>query len=111
MKKIRVAVNGYGTIGKHIVAAVLFRNDMDLTDVADVASERRIKNSIQTGHSIFASSNRALLDLRAAGVRGAGCPDDLPRQVDPVADATVSLAKTDHSHGLMKEFIGEIPNA
>lgn len=111
MKKIRVAVNGYGTIGTHIVAVVLFRHDKDLIDVADVASDWRIKNSIQKGYSIFASSDRALLDLRAAGIRGAGCLDDLPRQVDPVADATVSLAKTDHSLGLMKEFTGGRPHA
>lgn len=36
--KIRVAVNGYGVIGKRVADAVALQSDMDLAGVVDVAT-------------------------------------------------------------------------
>ena len=38
LAKIRVAVNGYGVIGKRVAAAVRVQDDMALVGVADIAS-------------------------------------------------------------------------
>lgn len=39
MTKIRVAVNGYGVIGKRVADAVRAMPDMELVGVADVATD------------------------------------------------------------------------
>ena len=38
---VRVAVNGYGVIGKRAAAAVAAQDDMTLAGVADVATDSR----------------------------------------------------------------------
>ena len=43
MRKIRVAVNGYGVIGKRIADAVALQDDMELVGIADVVTDWRIK--------------------------------------------------------------------
>ena len=40
-KKIRVAVNGYGVIGKRVAAAVALQEDMSLAGVSDVVTDWR----------------------------------------------------------------------
>lgn len=41
--KVRVAVNGYGVIGKRIADAVMAQEDMELVGIADVVSDWRVK--------------------------------------------------------------------
>jgi glyceraldehyde-3-phosphate dehydrogenase (NAD(P)) len=40
---VRVAVNGYGVIGKRVADAVRMQPDMELVGVSDVVSDYRIK--------------------------------------------------------------------
>lgn len=87
-QKVRVAVNGYGVIGKRIADAVAAQEDMELVGVADVVSDWRIKVAVEKGYPIFASTPGAVEPMRAAGIRLAGDLDDLLGQVDVVADAT-----------------------
>jgi glyceraldehyde-3-phosphate dehydrogenase (NAD(P)) len=42
-RRIRVAVNGYGVIGKRIADAVAAQEDIELVGVADVVSDYRVK--------------------------------------------------------------------
>jgi glyceraldehyde-3-phosphate dehydrogenase (NAD(P)) len=41
--QVRVAVNGYGVIGKRVADAVSLQDDMRLVGVADVVSDYRMK--------------------------------------------------------------------
>ena len=41
--KVRVAVNGYGVIGKRVADAILVQGDMTLTGVADVSTDWRTR--------------------------------------------------------------------
>jgi glyceraldehyde-3-phosphate dehydrogenase (NAD(P)) len=41
--KIRVAVNGYGVIGKRVAAAVALQEDMSLAGVSDVVTDWRAR--------------------------------------------------------------------
>jgi glyceraldehyde-3-phosphate dehydrogenase/erythrose-4-phosphate dehydrogenase len=43
MNKTRVAVNGYGVIGKRIADAVRLQDDLELVGVADVVSNYRLQ--------------------------------------------------------------------
>src|SRR5574341_600333 len=87
-KKVRVAVNGYGVIGKRIADAIVVQDDMELVGVADVVSDWRIKVAVEKGYPVFASTAEAAEGMRAAGIDVAGVLDDLISQVDIIADAT-----------------------
>ena len=86
MAAIRVAVNGYGVIGKRVADAVALQDDMELVGVADVASDYRIRIAVERGHAVFASDPTAHDEMQAAGIPVAGTLDDLLGQVDIVAD-------------------------
>ena len=86
--KVRVAVNGYGVIGKRIADAVAVQDDMELVGVADVVSDWRIKVAVEKGYPVYASTPQAADQMRAAGIPVAGNLDDLIGKIDVVADAT-----------------------
>lgn len=87
-RKVRVAVNGYGVIGKRIADAVVIQDDMELMGVADVASDWRIKVAVEKDYPVFGSTAEAAKEMKAAGIPVAGAFDDLLNRVDIVADAT-----------------------
>jgi glyceraldehyde-3-phosphate dehydrogenase (NAD(P)) len=85
---VRVAVNGYGVIGKRVADAVAAQDDMELVGVGDVSSDYRILMAVEKGYPVFASSGGATDTMRAAGVPVAGRLDDLLRGADVVVDCT-----------------------
>lgn len=52
--KIRVAVNGYGVIGKRVADAVACQDDLVLAGVADVGAEWRIRVVGHKGDALYA---------------------------------------------------------
>ena len=86
--KVRVAVNGYGVIGKRVADAVALQPDMELVGVADVVSDYRIRVAVERGYPVFASTPEARAEMEAAGVPVAGGLDDLVARADVVADCT-----------------------
>jgi len=84
--KVRVAVNGYGVIGKRVADAVALQNDMELVGVADVASDYRIRVAVERGHAVYAADSAVREEMDAAGIPVAGTLDDLLVEVDVVAD-------------------------
>lgn len=88
VKKIRVAVNGYGVIGKRLADAVVAQDDMELVGIADIVSNWHIKVAVQKGYAIYSSTAQSSEGMRAAGIPVAGGLDDLLRHTDVVLDAT-----------------------
>lgn len=86
--KVRVAVNGYGVIGKRIADAVAVQDDMELVGVADVVSDWRIKVAVEKGYPVYASTPPAAESMRAAGIPVVGDLEELLGRIDVVADAT-----------------------
>lgn len=84
--KTRVAVNGFGVIGKRVADAVKLQEDMELVGVSDIVSDYRVKVAMARGYSIYSSLQEKRAEMEAAGLRVAGTLDDLLRQVDVVAD-------------------------
>lgn len=87
-EKIRVAVNGYGIIGKRVADAVQLQPDMELVGVADVVSDYRVQTGAVLGLPIYASLPEKAADMEAAGIPIAGTLDDLLANVDVVVDCT-----------------------
>ena len=84
----RVAVNGYGVIGKRVADAVAAMPDMELVGVADVASDWRIQTAIARGLDVYAATEQATGPMRDAGIAPAGDLVDLLGKVDAVVDTT-----------------------
>ena len=86
--KIRVAVNGYGVIGKRVAAAVVLQEDMLLAGVSDVVTDWRAQMAIRNGFRLFAATGEHANGMRAVGLKVAGTLDDLLGQADVVVDCT-----------------------
>lgn len=87
MTKTRVAVNGYGVIGKRVADAVLLQSDMELIGVADIITDWRIRPAAGR-FPLFASTSEARDAMGQAGLTISGDLDDLLAQADVVVDAT-----------------------
>lgn len=85
---IRVAVNGYGVIGKRVADAVALQDDMQLVGVADVVSDYRIRVAVERGYAVYAAAAERTGDMEAAGVPIAGSLDELLSRTDVVVDCT-----------------------
>lgn len=87
-KNVRVAVNGYGIIGKRVADAVRLQPDMELVGVGDVVSDYRVKAAVILGLPIYASLPEKADEMQAAGIPVLGTLDDLLAQVDVIVDCT-----------------------
>lgn len=87
-ERVRVAVNGYGVIGKRIADAVARQEDMVLAGVADVAADWRIAVARQKGYPVYAGTPDAARHMADAGLEPAGALDDLLEIADVVVDCT-----------------------
>lgn len=88
MPQVRVAVNGYGVIGKRVADAVALQDDMRLAGVADIVADYRIRLAAERGYAIYAATPDRFEEMRRAAIPVAGGLDDLLRQSDVVVDCT-----------------------
>lgn len=87
-RRIRVALNGYGVIGKRVADAVARQDDMELTGIAGIEADWRMQMGIRKGYRLFASMKERLSNMRKAGLEVSGILDDLLRDADIVVDCT-----------------------
>jgi glyceraldehyde-3-phosphate dehydrogenase (NAD(P)) len=87
-KKINVAVNGYGVIGKRVAEAVALQGDMNLAGIADIATDWRMRIVTRNGFRLYGATQEIAESMKTAGLEVAGRLQDLLRQVDVVVDCT-----------------------
>jgi glyceraldehyde-3-phosphate dehydrogenase (NAD(P)) len=85
---VRVAVVGYGVIGKRVADAVALQSDMQLAGVADVATDWRLRVAAALGLPIFAGDAASVASMRAAGLPVVDALESLLQQTDVVVDCT-----------------------
>jgi glyceraldehyde-3-phosphate dehydrogenase (NAD(P)) len=86
--RIKVAVNGYGVIGKRVADAVASQDDMALVGVADIEADWRMRVAERKGFAVFASLEDRARAMREAGIKVAGHLDDLLGKAEIVVDCT-----------------------
>ena len=86
--QIRVAVNGYGVIGKRVADAVAAQGDMALAGVCDVDSDWRPGMATRKGFRLFGAASENAEAMRKARLEVAGTLDDLLGEADVVVDYT-----------------------
>lgn len=85
---VRVAVNGFGVIGKRVADAVVQQDDMTLVGIADVGWDYRMRVAMERGFPIFAALSTARGDMEAAGIPVVSTLDELLERADIVIDCT-----------------------
>jgi glyceraldehyde-3-phosphate dehydrogenase (NAD(P)) len=109
-KKILVAVNGYGVIGKRVADAVSRQDDMRLVGVSDVVTDWRPRVALGRGIPLFGAEPEHADGMRKAGLAVAGTLEDLLGQVDIVVDCTpknVAAKNVERYRGRNLKFIVE----
>jgi len=88
---VRVAVNGYGVIGKRVADAVRLQDDMVLAGVADVVSDYRVQMAVQLDIPLYGATEQAITAMREADITPAGTLDELVAGSDIVVDCTPKM--------------------
>ncbi|MCB0669965.1 MAG: type II glyceraldehyde-3-phosphate dehydrogenase [Saprospiraceae bacterium] len=108
MKKIKIAVNGYGVIGKRVADAIMLQPDMELMGVSDIASDWRIRIANLKEIPVYAHGCEANDRMVEAGIDVAGTLDELLKQVDLVVDCaprTFGAQNSEHYRRAGVKFI------
>jgi glyceraldehyde-3-phosphate dehydrogenase (NAD(P)) len=88
MKKIKVAINGYGVIGKRVADAVSLQDDMELAGVCDVITDWRIRIAERNEYPVFAFDEGNQNNMKEAGINVQGDLVHLLETSDIVVDCT-----------------------
>lgn len=88
MEKLRIAINGYGVIGKRVADAVSLQDDMEVSGVCDVSPDYRVRIAEGLGIPVYAPGEEARRTLRGADITVAGLLEGLLEDSDVVVDCT-----------------------
>jgi glyceraldehyde-3-phosphate dehydrogenase (NAD(P)) len=90
MKKVKVAVVGFGVIGQRLADAVALQEDMELVGVVDAAPTLSVKALKERGmpYDLYAAFPDAKVKLEEAGIPVTGLMEDILQKVDVALDAT-----------------------
>lgn len=96
IRRIRVALNGYGVIGKRVADAVALQDDMELAGIADVSADWRVRVALQCGFQLFGATAESANAMRAANLDVSGGLNDLLASADVVVDCTPKKVATEN---------------
>ncbi len=86
--KVKVGINGYGTIGKRVAYAITKQDDMALIGVTKTKPDFEAYRAKELGIPVYAASEEFLPRFEKAGFEVAGTLEDLLQKVDVIVDAT-----------------------
>jgi glyceraldehyde-3-phosphate dehydrogenase (NAD(P)) len=88
MAKAKIAINGYGTIGKRVADAVTVQDDMEIVGVVKTRPSFEAKLSVDRGFDLYTSSADKIGAFEKAGLEVSGTLEDLMGKADLVVDCT-----------------------
>ncbi|MFP4558586.1 MAG: type II glyceraldehyde-3-phosphate dehydrogenase [Archaeoglobaceae archaeon] len=94
--KVKVGVNGYGTIGKRISDAVSLQNDMEIVGVTKTKPDFEAKLAIKKGYKLYAAIPERLDLFKEAGLPVEGTIEDLVSESDVIADCSPNKVGADN---------------
>lgn len=106
--RIRVAVNGYGVIGKRVADAVIRQPDMRLVGVGEVAADWRTRSLVAKDIALYAADDHAWTAMRKADIEVAGPLEELIYAAEIVVDCTpkgIGAKNADLYRSKQKKFI------
>lgn len=84
---IKVAINGYGTIGKRVADAVSKQKDMQIVGVVKRTPDY-LSRIAASKHRLFVSDESSLKGFEGSGIKTHGTVEDLLNDCDIVVDST-----------------------
>ena len=91
--KVKVAINGYGTIGKRVADAVSKQDDMEIVGVTKTKPDYISK---MTSYPLYVAVPENMGAFEEAGVKVHGTIDDLLKKVDIVVDGSPEKIGAEH---------------
>ncbi|VVB59791.1 Glyceraldehyde-3-phosphate dehydrogenase [uncultured archaeon] len=85
---IRVAINGYGTIGKRVADAAALQDDMKVAGVVKTRPSFEARIAVKKGFRLFTNTKDNIPAFNAVGIKISGTLDDLLKESDIVVDCT-----------------------
>ncbi len=88
MNMIRVAINGFGTIGKRVADAISLQNDMAVSGVVKTRPTFEARLARERGYRLYANTKENVAAFETAGIPVTGTLEDLISESDIVVDCT-----------------------
>ncbi len=85
---VRVAVNGYGTIGKRVAYAISKQNDMQLIGVSKTKPDYNAILANRQGIPLYVPSEDHIKKFEEFGIKVAGIIEEMIKEADVIVDAT-----------------------
>ncbi len=87
MSKVKVGINGYGTIGKRVAAAVSMQDDMEVVGITKTRPTFEAQSAIDRGFAIYVPEGSVQV-FKDADMPVKGTIDDLYQVADIIVDCT-----------------------
>lgn len=87
MEKVKVALNGYGTIGKRVADAIRLQPDMELIGVAKTSPNYEAIIASRRGINVYTLKD-SVEKFQKVGIKVAGTVEDMVKEADIVVDTT-----------------------
>jgi len=87
MTKVKVAINGYGTIGKRVADAVALQDDMELIGVAKTRPNFETVMAKDKGFNVYTLADRVEA-MEKEGIEVSGTVEEMIEAADVVVDCT-----------------------
>lgn len=88
LMRVRVAINGFGTIGKRVADAVAKQSDMELVGVTKTRPSYEAERAVTKGYPLYLAGAGDPKEFERAGIPLAGTLSDLLGVSDVVVDAS-----------------------
>jgi glyceraldehyde-3-phosphate dehydrogenase (NAD(P)) len=85
---IKVAINGYGTVGRRVADAVAAQQDMKVIGVVKTKPTFEAHGAVERGFPLYANVKENLQAFRDAGLKVEGTVKDLLEEADIVVDGS-----------------------
>ncbi len=107
-KKVKVAINGYGTIGKRVADAVNLQKDMSVVGVTKTKPDFEAKMAVKKGYKLYAAIEERAELFDKAGIKIEGTIDDLIEKADVVIDCSPSKVGAENKEKYVKAGVKAI---
>jgi glyceraldehyde-3-phosphate dehydrogenase (NAD(P)) len=84
----KVAINGYGTIGKRVADAVMAQDDMQIVGVVKTRPSFEAQIALDKGFPLYSAKKENIEDFKKSKLKVSGTLNDLLDEADIVIDAT-----------------------
>ena len=85
--KVKVGLNGYGTIGKRVATAVNQQDDMEIIGITKTRPTYEARDAVRQGYPVYVPAE-SMDAFKDAGIPVAGTIDDMIKVADIIVDCT-----------------------